>query len=42
MFLRAVAGGDQGDIELIARRIGAEKLKPRQNQHGSAENSAGF
>src|SRR5947207_15011800 len=36
-LLRGVAGGDQGDVELIARGVGAEKFKPRQDQRRGAD-----
>jgi len=37
MFLRAMAGGDECDVQLIARRIGSEEFKLRQQKRRSTD-----
>jgi hypothetical protein len=41
MLLRPVAGGDQGDVQFIARGLGSEQLNARQNKPRPANQSCG-
>ena len=42
MLLRAMAGGDECEIELIARRLSAKQFEPGQNQRRGAQDGARF
>ena len=42
MIFRAVPGGDEGDVKLIARGLGAKEFKARQDKSRRSDNGGGL